>query len=242
MKCLIVDDESLARARLKALLADVEGDYNVIESDNGVDALNKCNDYSPELIFLDIRMPGMSGMEVAQHLTAFENPPAVIFTTAHNEFALEAFEANAIDYLLKPIRRERLRTALGKLHPLSAKVKPSLSIEGPRKNFALTEKGKIRLVPLEDVVYFRADSKLVQIRTTDGEHVISEVLNSLEEELNDKFIRVHRNALVSKAHIDGLTKDEQLGKWLVHFKSVDETLEVSRRQTTHVRKWLRKKS
>ena len=242
MKCLIVDDESLARARLKALLADVEGDYNVIESDNGVDALNKCNDYSPELIFLDIRMPGMSGMEVAQHLTAFENPPAVIFTTAHNEFALEAFEANAIDYLLKPIRRERLRTALSKLRPLSVETRPALGIEGPRKNFALTEKGKIRLVPLEDVVYFRADSKLVQIRTTDGEHVISEVLNSLEEELNDKFIRVHRNALVSKAHIDGLTKDEQLGKWLVHFKSVDETLEVSRRQTTHVRKWLRKKS
>ncbi len=242
MKCLIVDDESLARSRLKAILADVEGDFNIIESDNGRDALNKCNDYAPELVFLDIRMPGMSGMEVAQHLTAFENPPAVVFTTAYNEFALDAFEANAIDYLLKPIRRERLKTALSKLHPLTAEKKPNLGMEGPRKNFALTEKGKIRLVPLEDVVYFRADSKLVRIRTTDGEHIISEVLNSLEDELNDKFIRVHRNALVSKAHIDGLTKDDSSGKWLVHFKSVDETLEVSRRQTTHVRKWLRNKS
>jgi two-component system response regulator AlgR len=117
-----------------------------------------------------------------------------------------------------------------------------LPIDEPRQNFALTEKGKIRLVPLGDVIYFRADSKLVRLRTIDGEHVISEVLNSLEDELDDKFIRIHRNALVSKTHIDGLTKDDASGKWMVHFKSVDDTLEVSRRQTTHVRKWLRNKS
>lgn len=242
MKCLIVDDEALARSRLKAILAEVGGDYNVIESDNGQDALNKCNDYAPELVFLDIRMPGMSGMEVAHHLTAYETPPAVIFTTAYNEFALEAFDANAIDYLLKPIRRERLKTAIEKVNPFTADRKDDLPYDEPRQNFALTEKGKIRLVPLDDVIYFRADNKLVRLRTIDGEHVISEVLNSLEEELNDKFIRVHRNALVSKTHMDGLTRDEDLGKWFVHFKSVDDTLEVSRRQTTHVRKWLRNKS
>jgi len=242
MKCLIVDDESLARTRLKAILSDLSDDFNIIESDNGQDALNKCNDYEPDLVFLDIRMPGMSGMEVAQHLTAFKNPPAVVFTTAYNEFALEAFDANAVDYLLKPIRRERLKAALSKLKPMTSVQSAQLPIDEPRKNFALTEKGKIRLVPLDDVIYFRADSKLVRLRTIDGEHVISEVLNSLEDELSDKFIRVHRNALVSKAHIDGLTKDEDIGKWMVHFKSVDDTLEVSRRQTTHVRKWLRKKS
>ena len=125
MKCLIVDDEALARNRLKAILEELEGDYNVIESDNGQDALNKCNDYAPELVFLDIRMPGMSGMEVAHHLTAFQNPPAVIFTTAYNEFALEAFEANAVDYLLKPIRRDRLKIAIDKLQPFTAEKKKS---------------------------------------------------------------------------------------------------------------------
>lgn len=242
MKCLIVDDESLARARLKAILTEVSDEFNIIESDNGRDALAKCNDYEPELVFLDIRMPGMSGMEVAHYLTKCKNPPAVVFTTAYNEFALEAFDANAIDYLLKPIRRDRLKTALSKLRPLTPEKQEHLPIEEPRQNFALTEKGKIRLVPLDDVIYFRADSKLVRLRTVDGEHVISEVLNSLEEELGDKFIRIHRNALVSKAHIDGLTKNESIGKWVVHFKTVDETLEVSRRQTTHVRRWLRNKS
>ncbi len=242
MKCLIVDDESLARARLKAILSEVSAEFNIIESDNGQDALNKCNDYKPELVFLDIRMPGMSGMEVAQHLTAFENPPAVVFTTAYHEFALEAFDANAIDYLLKPIRRERLKTALSKLKPMTQAKSAKLPVDTPRQNFALTEKGKIRLVPLDDVIYFRADSKLVRLRTIEGEHVVSEVLNSLEDELSDKFIRIHRNALVSKAHIDGLTKDEKIGKWMVHFKPVADTLEVSRRQTTHVREWLRNKS
>lgn len=242
MKCLIVDDEVLARNRLKAILSEIEGDYNVIESDNGQDALNKCNDYAPELVFLDIRMPGMSGMEVAHHLTVFERPPAVIFTTAYNEFALEAFEANALDYILKPIRRDRLKSAIDKMQPLAPKQKLDLPMDAPRQNFALTKKGKIRLVPLEDVIYFRADNKLVRLRTLDGDHVISEVLNSLEDELSTMFIRVHRNALVSKAHIDGLTKNDDLGKWFVHFKSVDDQLEVSRRQTTHVRKWLRNKS
>jgi two-component system response regulator AlgR len=242
MKCLIVDDESLARTRLKAILTDVSKEFNVIESDNGEDALNKCNDYAPEVVFLDIRMPGMSGMEVAQHLTAFESPPAVIFTTAYNEFALEAFDANAIDYLLKPIRRDRLKIALQKLRPMTPEKSITLPLDEPRQNFALTQKGRIRLVPLEDVIYFRADSKLVRLRTVDGEHVISEVLNSLEDELDDKFIRVHRNALVSKMHIDALTKDEGIGKWVVHFKTVADTLEVSRRQTTRVRKWLRNKS
>lgn len=239
MKCLIVDDESLARTRLKTILADVGNDFNIIESNNGKDALNKCVDYAPEIVFLDIRMPGMSGMEVAKHLTAFNNPPMVVFTTAYDEFALEAFEANAIDYLLKPIRRDRLELALEKVRPLDSDKVTSLN--EPRHNFALTAKGKIRLVPLDDVIYFRADNKLVRLRTTDGEHVISEVLNSLEEELGDKFIRIHRNALVSKSHIDGLTKDKD-GKWSANFKSVEDKLEVSRRQTSQLRKWLRKMS
>ena len=242
MKCLIVDDESLARDRLKSILSELDGDFNIIESDNGQDALNKCNDYTPELVFLDIRMPGMSGMEVAHHLTAFENPPAVIFTTAYNEFALEAFDANALDYILKPIRRDRLKAAISKMKPIAPNQRDNLPMEAARQNFALTKKGKITLVPLEDVIYFRADNKLVRLRTLEGDHVVSEVLNSLEQELTAMFIRVHRNALVSKAHIDGLTKDEALGKWFVHFKSVKDTLEVSRRQTTHVRRWLRDKS
>ncbi|MFT5608690.1 MAG: two-component system response regulator AlgR [Parvicella sp.] len=242
MKCLIVDDEGLARSRLKHILGDLDESMNVIESDNGKDALAKCNDYEPELVFLDIRMPGISGMEVAQHLTAYETPPAVIFTTAYNEFALDAFEANAIDYLLKPIRRERLQQALKKIKPFTAEQKLKLPTEEARQHIALTERGKIKLVPIDKIVYFRADNKYVRLRTTKREYVISEVLNGLEEELADQFIRVHRNSLVAKSHINRLEKDSDNGKWYVFFKSIEDSIEVSRRQTTNVRKWLRNKS
>ncbi len=242
MKCLIVDDEGLARSRLKHILGDVDESLNVIEADNGKEALAKCNDYEPELVFLDIRMPGISGMEVAQHLTAYEKPPAVIFTTAYNEFALDAFDANAIDYLLKPIRRERLKQALKKLRPFTSELKGKLPAEEARQHIALTERGKIKLVPIDKIVYFRADNKYVRLRTTKREYVISEVLNALEEELADQFIRVHRNSLVAKSHINRLEKDNDQGKWYVFFRTIEDSIEVSRRQTTNVRKWLRNKS
>ncbi len=242
MKCLIVDDEALARSRLKSILGEVDSSINVIESSNGEDALAKCKDYEPELVFLDIRMPGVSGMEVAEQLAEFNKPPSVIFTTAYNEFALDAFDANATDYLLKPVRRERLSQALSKLNPASAGDGGKASNDEARQHIALTERGKIKLVPIDKIVYFRADNKYVKLRTTKREYVISEVLNSLEEELSDQFIRVHRNSLVAKSHINRLEKDDAQGKWYVFFKTIEDSIEVSRRQTTSVRKWLRNES
>lgn len=241
MKCLVVDDEAIARTRLKGMLSKIGGRFNVIEAENGRDALDKINDYSPELVLLDIRMPGMSGMEVAKHLTALDSPPAIIFTTAYNEYALDAFDANAIDYVLKPIRQERLEQALSKVQPIRREQTEALPVEEQRQHVAVTERGKIKLVPLEEIVFFKADNKYVRLRTVDDEYLISEVLNGLEEELSEDFIRIHRNALVAKSHIDGLEKNKETGKWYVYFRSVDDSLEVSRRQTAAVRRWLRNK-
>ncbi len=242
MKCLVVDDEAIARTRLKGMLAKMSGRFNVIEAENGQDALDKCNDYAPDLVLLDIRMPGMSGMEVARHLTALDSPPGVIFTTAYNEYALDAFDANAIDYVLKPIRPERLEQALAKVRPFTKEKNEALPMEDARQHVAVTERGKIKLVPLDEIVFFKADNKYVRLRTVDDEYLISEVLNSLEDELTEDFIRIHRNALVAKGHIDGLEKSRETGKWFVYFRSVEDSLEVSRRQTATVRRWLRNKA
>ncbi len=121
MKCLVVDDEPIARVRLKGMLAKIDAQYSVIEAENGEEAIQMCNEYRPQLVLLDIQMPGISGLEVAMHLALMDNPPAVIFITAYNEHALDAFEANAIDYLLKPVRKERLQQALAKVTPLTRK-------------------------------------------------------------------------------------------------------------------------
>lgn len=242
MKCLIVDDESLARSRLKVILSDMSVHFTMKEASNGQAALKKCKSFEPDLVFLDIRMPGMSGINVAHELVKLKNTPKVIFTTAYGEFALEAFDANAVDYLLKPIRRERLETALEKIITWDKSTAKGDESFRKRKNFALKEKGKIRLVPLEQVIFFRADEKFVQLRTVDGEFQVAEVLNNLEQELEDQFIRIHRNALISKAQIKSLEKNPSTGKWRVHFKNIDDMLEVSRRQTANIRQWFKKKS
>lgn len=144
--------------------------------------------------------------------------------------------------MLKPIRRERLKQALTKLRPFTVEQKEKLPVGEARRHIALTELGKIKLVPIDKIVYFCADNKYVRLRTTKSEYVISETLNALEEELADQLIRVHRNSLVAKSHINRLEKDNDQGKWYVFFRTIDDSIQVSRRQTTNVRKWLRNKS
>lgn len=240
MKLLIVDDEAPARARLQQLAADIAGCEVVGEAVNGQEALQLAEAHNPDVLLLDIRMPGMDGIETARHLMNLENPPAVIFTTAYNQHALEAFDVNAAAYLMKPVRRERLEAALGAVtRPNRAQLAAlGHSLHEPRRHICARLRGRLMLVPIEDVRYFHADQKYVTVRHSKGELLIEEALKSLEEEFSTLFMRVHRNALVALDHITGLEKDAH-GHWRLRLRDCPETLEVSRRLTADVRKRLK---
>jgi two-component system, LytTR family, response regulator AlgR len=242
MRVLIVDDEKLARDRLRELLTDIGG-YTVIgEATNGAEAVEKAAELNPDVLLMDIRMPGMDGLEAAMHLLGMERPPSVIFTTAYDQHALDAFDVNAVDYLLKPIRKDRLANALTKARKLTMRQIQELSQsrkEMPtRTHISVHLRGNIRLVPLPDIVYFLADSKYVVIRTATEEHLIEDSLVNLEKEFGERFLRVHRNALVATQFIRGIEKNAS-GTWQVNLRGVDKKLDVSRRHTASVRRWAR---
>ena len=242
MRVLIVDDEKLARDRLRELLSDIGG-YTVIgEAMNGAEAVEKASELNPDVLLMDIRMPGMDGLEAAMHLTGMEHPPSVIFTTAYDQHALDAFDVNAVDYLLKPIRKDRLASALTKARKLTMKQVQELHQarkEMPaRTHISVHLRGNIRLVPVAEIIYFLADSKYVVIRTANEEHLIEDSLVNLEKEFGDRFLRVHRNALVATQFIKGIEKST-VGTWQVNLRGVERKLDVSRRHTASVRRWAR---
>ncbi len=239
MKILIVDDEPLARSRLQDLLEDIGGHQVLGEAGNGQEALEKIQRLKPEVVLLDIRMPEINGIEVAMHLTHMDAPPAVIFTTAYGDHALKAFEANAIDYLLKPIRASRLEQALAKVHPPSfEQLQSSMATNeehGTRKHICAHHRGGLKLIPISDIVYFQADSKYVVVHHNEGEVLIDEPLKSLEQEFGDRFTRIHRSTLVSNTHIESLRKNCD-GQHLLSLRGIEQDFEVSRRQLPIVRK------
>ncbi len=238
MKILIVDDEPLARSRLCDLLEEIEEVEVAGEAGNGQQAIDQTRSLAPDLVLLDIRMPGMSGLEVAEALRQLPRPPVVIFTTAYGDHALEAFEADAIDYLLKPIRRSRLEQALQKARPLVEQAAAASPGEGEgrqRSHICAHHRGNLILVPVEEIYYFQADHKYIVVRHKGGEVLIDESLKSLEEEFGDRFTRIHRNALVSNAHIQTLEKSAD-GHHYIRLRGVEEGLAVSRRQLSVVRK------
>jgi two-component system response regulator AlgR len=227
---------------LRELLSDIGG-YDVIgEAMNGNEAVEKTAELNPDTLLMDIRMPGMDGLEAAMHLMGMDAPPSVIFTTAYDQHALDAFEVNAVDYLLKPIRRDRLANALTKAQKLTARQLQEINQaqqEPPaRTHISVHLRGNIRLVPLPDVVYFLADSKYVAVRTATEEHLIEDSLVNLEREFADRFLRIHRNALVSAVHIKGIEKSPS-GTWQVALTGIDKRLDVSRRHAASVRRWAR---
>jgi two-component system response regulator AlgR len=241
-RLLIVDDEPLARARLRAQILELGLGDVVGEAANGLEALALAERQHPDVVLLDIRMPGMDGLEAARHLAALPRPPAVIFTTAYDQHALAAFESHAIDYLLKPIRTERLQSALGRARLLSAAQLRML--EGPagtparRSCFSAMHKGTLRIVPVEDVQYLQADRGYVTVYHRHGELLIEDSLRALEEEFGNRFVRVHRNTLVASAAVIGLER-EALGITRVVLRDCAVRPVVSRRLLGEVRRRLR---
>ncbi|MEE8108494.1 MAG: LytTR family DNA-binding domain-containing protein [Gammaproteobacteria bacterium] len=231
MKILVVDDEAPARERLKRLIEEQDEWQVVAEAANGREALERADATQPDLVLLDIRMPGMDGIETARHLAQMDEPPAVIFTTAFNEYAVEAFEASAVGYVLKPVRRERLAEALQRASRLTRPQLASLASREQhqaRKHISARVRGELRLVPVRDVLYFHADQKYVTVRHHDGELLIDEPIKELEDEFADAFVRVHRSMLVSVAHIEALAKDAE-GHYEIRLKGLEERFPVSRR-------------
>ena len=246
LRVFIVDDEPPARNRLRDLLGDC-GEQLALElvgeAGNGREALDKLSEIAADVVLLDIRMPQMDGIELAQHLNKLPKPPVVIFTTAYDAYAIKAFDLRAIDYLLKPIRLGRLFEALNRAReavPVQTEALRELLPE-PRKNLSIHERGKIHLIPIEEVLYLRAELKYITVRTAEREYLIEESLNALEKEFVTRFVRIHRNTLIAKDAIAGFEKggDEGESGWMVKLKGLDEALAISRRQQHIVKEFSR---
>lgn len=247
LRIFIADDEPPARSRLRELLDDLQAECPnevVGEAGNGFDVLEHLPGSGAEVLLLDIDMPGLRGIEVARHLAPIAGGPAVVFVTAHDAHAVEAFELSALDYLLKPVRVARLSAALRKARqagpPAMAALERAHTV--PRMHFSIVERNRIHLVPVSSVLYLKAEQKYVTLRTREREYLIEESLVSLEKEFSGALLRIHRNCLVSRSAIAGFERapggaDDE-AHWEVLVEGVPERLPVSRRQWAEVREVL----
>ena len=246
IKVFIADDEEPARERLKELLGDIAGELPtsvVGEARNGLETLERLPESGAELLLLDIQMPGMGGLEVARHLASLAEPPTVVFVTAHDRHAVEAFELNAIDYLLKPVRAERLAVALKKA-AVPNREQLAKAAQNAREYISVSERNRIVLVPVREIIFLRAEQKYVTLRTRNREHLIEEPLVSLEREFAASFVRIHRNCLVARAAIRGFERGadgDDEPHWVVVLDGLEEKLPVSRRQWPALRELVAEK-
>lgn len=249
MDILVVDDEKLARERLVRMIQKQEGNNVVGEANTGREALQKIAQLKPDIVLLDIRMPDMDGLEAAQHIMHMEAPPAVIFCTAYSEHALAAFNAQAVGYLLKPVKSEQLDQALNNARKLTKVQMSSLRTAAPvaaeekkpfksRKHISAKTRLGLELVPIEDVRCFQADHKYVTAYHINGEILLDDTLKDLEEEFGANFVRVHRNSLVSLAHVAGMDKADE-GQFALRLQDVTIKPIISRRHVTELRARLR---
>jgi two-component system response regulator AlgR len=242
LRVVIVDDEAPARSRLKELLADCAGELSLTiagEAASGPAAIELLAADPADVVLLDVRMPEMDGIEVAQHLQKLERPPAVVFATAYDAYAIRAFEVHAVDYLLKPIRLARLKEALARALVAPRPEVLSAIARTARTHLSAQERGKIHLIPVKDVIYLKAELKYVTVRTAAREHLIEEALTKLEEEFGERFVRAHRNCLVARAAVRGFERAMEDGEahWEVLLNGVEERIAVSRRQQHIVREF-----
>jgi two-component system response regulator AlgR len=237
MRVLIVDDEPPARDRLRRLLSELDDCEVVGEAGNGNDALSACATLKPDVVLLDVRMPGLWGIEVAQHLATLSEAPAVIFTTAYGDHAIDAFDAQAIGYLLKPIRKEKLARALAHASRISSprlmQAARSANIEHTREHICARLGEQLRLIPLQDIYYFLADQKYVTVHHKGGQDLIDEPLKELGQEFAGTFIRIHRNALVGEKYIAAIERTDE-GQYTVRVRECDAALQVSRRHAAEL--------
>jgi two-component system response regulator AlgR len=243
LRVLIVDDEAPARERLKSLLAEIGGDLETAgEAANGEQALKLSVDLSPDVVLLDVRMPGMDGIEAARQLNSLVEPPAVIFTTAYDEYAVNAFDAQAVGYLLKPIRKERLAAALthaGRLtRPQLQRIAATADAPPKRTHIAARHREGLRLIPIEEIQFFFAEQKYTTVRHLKGEDLIEDSLRSLEEEFGTALVRVHRNALVSVRFLEGIERNGE-GQYFVKLRGCPAPLQVSRRMASELKERFR---
>lgn len=241
MKILVVDDEKLARERLVRMV-DTYDDYDVIGvAASGTEAIAQAIKLEPDVVLLDIRMPGMDGLAAGRQLSTLSSPPAVIFCTAFGEHAIDAFDVNACGYLMKPIRRDALFAALAKARQVN-KVqieaimgKDETPTERSRTHISARTRRGIELIPLAEVKFFQADHKYVTVRHEGGEVLIDDTLRDLEDEFGDRVVRIHRNALVMTDHLEGLERDPS-GHYRVRMRGIEERLDVSRCHVSGLRR------
>jgi len=239
MKVLIVDDETPARERLRRLVEELPDCEPVGEAADGAEAVRLADTSGADLVLLDVRMPGMDGLEAARHMAMTDPPPAVIYTTAYDDHALEAFETRAVDYLVKPVRAERLATAIAAAgRRTRAQLLGAVPAGRARQQLCARLGGELQLVAIDDVRYFQADRKYVTVRHSGGELVVEESLRNLEREFAGCFLRVHRSALVAPRWVGGLLRLDD-GRTCVRFSDIDDRIEVSRRHLAAVRRALR---
>ncbi|MCR5885950.1 LytTR family DNA-binding domain-containing protein [Rhizobacter sp. J219] len=247
LKVLIVDDEELARLRLRGLVHDCPSPKAQVagEAANASQALVWLADHRCDLVLLDIHMPGLDGTQLAARVKQLPQPPAIVFVTAHAEHALQAFDLDAVDYLTKPVRRERLQAALQRvaqrLGQGQAGARPAEP--GDEPVIVVSELGRKVRVPVSEVLYLKAELKYVTLRTATHTHVLDDALTDLEQRLGDRFLRIHRNALVARKALRALERrvlaaegeEDAAEGWVVRVAPVDEWLVVSRRQVSAVK-------
>lgn len=227
LRALVVDDEPPARERLGALLRELDQVEVVGEARDAAEALRQLEVLAPELLYLDVNMPGMSGLELARHLARLDDPPAIIFTTAHDEHAMEAFEAEAVGYLLKPIRKEKLAAATERAQRLSMNQLEAVGATA-RTHLAVRTRDGIRLVRVEDVICLLAEDKYTTVRHTGGQDLIEDSLRTLEVDLGERFLRAHRAALVNRDYIEAVERNAD-GTHSIRLRGIAEVVPVSRR-------------
>ncbi|MGE4242006.1 LytR/AlgR family response regulator transcription factor [Ramlibacter sp.] len=242
LQVLLVDDEPLARSRLRTLLGDCAAPAATVaaEAANATEAMEQLRRRRFDAALVDIHMPGADGMALAQAMRSLADPPAVVFVTAFAEHAVGAFELEALDYLTKPVRLERLQAALQKVERQLATRRPALP-ETPPEVLVIQDRGRTERVPLMEVLYFKAELKYITVRTATRSYILDGSLSELEEKHAARFLRVHRNALVARGAVRALEKhyDTEEGEgWAVRLQGIDESLSVSRRQLSAVREAL----
>ena len=249
MDILIVDDELLARQRLMRMVEKIDGFRVIAEADNAEDALVAITQQDPDIVLLDIRMPGRDGLSLAQDIAELEDAPAVIFCTAFDQYALDAFGTNAVGYLLKPVKAEQLLQVLEKATKLNkiqrsaaqrvaTQITAAPKLENQRTHIAAKTRRGVELIALDDVRYFLADQKYVTVFHRTGEHLLDETLKELEEEFGARFVRVHRNSLVSVKHIEALERNAQ-GQYHIRLADTDLRPVISRRHVSNVKELLK---